>query len=246
MLSYRSYTTSRINALVFIPAMVVFVVLSSESSFSQKFERNGNKVVYRGNTFEYDGQTLTDTVIVTDPVTGSELTKVIRRDPTISKMNGIPVYGTYLHPEEIEQAEPYASDGSVENRILKGISTEVSSLPDGKYIIDLSMLIADKTGKVVYYQYNGIRRVQEFVASSKTLSDGNSFERIEKSNAEVNNQDAAKKAIARKIDQVINTLPKLKPAKLKGKNVAAAVYTFTGGFHYELSVKDHKATIKYM
>jgi hypothetical protein len=219
MLTRRSTAVSRIKMFVFIPLALVCIVCFSKSSFSQKFERKGNIVTYRGNTFEYGQNPQIDTQILTDPVTNQETIKFVKHEPVPMKMNGIDIYGNQFHPDNIDMPAPYAKDGSVEDHILKGISKDLNKLTDGIYRIDLGNVVVDATGRIVYYEYGGI------------TSQGHNN----------NIPKDIEKTIAGHIDDLLNSVPVMKPAKLNNKPVIANPGVFLR--QYRIDVKDHRSTI---
>src|ERR1035437_535461 len=96
MLTRRSSAASKIKMLVFIPLALVCIICFSKNSFSQKFDRKGNIVTYRGNTFEYYQNPKVDTQKILDPVTGKWITRIITREPIPVKMNGNKIYNSEL------------------------------------------------------------------------------------------------------------------------------------------------------
>jgi len=153
MLTRRSTTVSKIKMFVFIPLALVCTICFSKNGFSQKFVRNGNIVTYRGNTFEYSEAAKPDTQILTDPVTGTETIKVIKRDPVIIKMNGKDI------PQGTDKEPYYTGNGkSLRDYLLQGLKNELCKLDDGQYTLNINNILIDEHGKIVYFEYQDMRR----------------------------------------------------------------------------------------
>lgn len=217
MLTGTSSAASRIKMLVLAPLALVCIVCFSKNSVAQQFERKGNKVTYRGNIFEYNGDKEVDTQIITDPVTGTEMTRLITKDPVPVKMNGATIYGTYM-TAKAELPEAYAKNGSVEDYLIRNLSAEFDKLPDGTYRVGLNNIVADTKGRIAFYEFTGMKN-----GNKKTPPD-------------------VEKLIELKIDQLLHKMPALKPGTVNNKPViAVANVSF---WPYRIEVKDHHATVR--
>ena len=190
MLTRKSSTTARIKMLVFVPLALVCALCFSKNAFSQKFVKNGNVITYRGNRFEMS-EPMTDTMTMTDPVSGKEKQMLVTRDPLVIKMNGKKLYNT---DEVTTRPQPFTKNGSIEEYLLKNLSEELNKLPDGEYSPGLSEVVFDANGKIIFYQYSGM--------FNKPL------------------QQDIEKALANKIDKLLHDAPAVQPAKLNSQNVA--------------------------
>jgi hypothetical protein len=217
MLTRRSSAASRVKMLVFIPLALVCVICFSKNSFSQKFERKGNMVTYRGNTFEYYQDPRVDTQIITDPVTNQQITRYIKFDPVPVKMNGTRIYGNNQTGSLTSSPEPYAKNGSVEDYLFRNLAKTLDRLPDGIYRIELNNVVVDTKGKIVYYEYGGI------------------------TNANKNTPADIEKALPEEIDHLLNNVPAMKPGKMQNNNVISTSDIFLR--EYKIEVKDHKSTV---
>ena len=212
MVHSRYFLVPKSKLFSFIP--LVCMVCFSLSSFSQKFEKSGNIVTYRGNKFEYLPDGVPDTQMVKDPVSGKEVTRVTTKDPIPVKMNGARIYNT----DEITlKPSPVGDNPSLELYIFKGLSTDLNKLPDGNYYLYVSNVIIDNKGKVVYYEYDGISSERN---KTKIPAD-------------------VKKAIASKIDPLINKAAAFKPGKVNGYAVIVRSDIMLSMF--TIVVKKHKA-----
>ena len=176
--------------LVFVPLALVCALCFSKNAFSQKFVKNGNVITYRGNRFEMS-EPMTDTMTMTDPVSGKEKQMLVTRDPLVIKMNGKKLYNT---DEVTTRPQPFTKNGSIEEYLLKNLSEELNKLPDGEYSPGLSEVVFDANGKIIFYQYSGM--------FNKPL------------------QQDIEKALANKIDKLLHDAPAVQPAKLNSQNVA--------------------------
>ncbi len=216
MLTRTSTTASRGKMFLFIPLALICLLCFSRNSFSQKFERNGNKVTYRGNTFEYAPAGKIDTVILIDPVTGKEIIKTTTIDPMPIKMNGIKIYNT---DEVTERPATLAANGSFEDYMFKNLSAEFNKLPDGAYSFYINNIVVDKKGKTIYYEYGGIK-----AEDRKTQI-----------------PPAVKTAIDKKVDPLINKAPALTPGKVNKEPVLVRTDILLD--LYKIEVRDHKTTV---
>ncbi len=104
MLTRKSSAAARTKMLVFVPLALVCIACFSKNAFSQKFVKNGNVITYRGNTFEMS-EPMTDTIKITDPVTGKEEKKIVTRDAEVIKLNGEKICNT---DDVATRPQPYA------------------------------------------------------------------------------------------------------------------------------------------
>ena len=152
MLTRKSTAASKTKMLVFLPLAMVCFICFSKNGFSQRFVRNGNKVTYRGNTFTLT-EVMHDTVEVVDPVTGITTKKVITKDPTVIAMNG-----KSLGDNITDQAKFTGSDKDLRQYLLRNMREELGQLKDGYYKLDISDIIIDQNGKIVYFDYQDMKR----------------------------------------------------------------------------------------
>ena len=155
MLTRRSTTAAKTKMLVFVPLAVVCIVCFSKNGFSQKFEKNGNTVTYKGNKFELSGP-LADTISLTDPVTGKEKTMITKRDPVPVSMNGVTVQTKVDKPAYFKESET-----NLRAYLLKHLKKELENLKDGNYSLNISDVVVDEHGKVVYFKYADMRRSKD-------------------------------------------------------------------------------------
>lgn len=214
MLTRTSSMASKMKMLVFIPLAVVCTIFFSQNSFSQKFEKNGNTVTYRGNKFEMS-LPVTDTQILVDPVTGKEVVRTTTMEPVPIKMNGIKVYNN----DEVT-AKPYVIDEkkSFETYLLTSLSDEFNKLSDGIYYLDVYNVVVGTNGHVVYYEYDGLSHENETTKIPVNIT----------------------AAIDKKIDALINKSPVFSPGKVKSTSVIVWTNIFLRD--YKIKVGNHQSS----
>src|SRR4051812_47630783 len=90
MLTHTSGTTARTKMLALI-SVVAGLLCFSQYAFSQKFERNGNMITFRGNRFEMPIKK--DPIEIEDPTNGQRF--FVKTDPAPLTMNGQKVYSRH-------------------------------------------------------------------------------------------------------------------------------------------------------
>jgi bla regulator protein BlaR1 len=154
MLTRRSGTAARTKMLAFIPVAVVSLLCFSQSVFSQKMERKGNTVSYRGNKFVLSKEQI-DTIEVTDPTTGQSMYKVVKTIPRPTKMNGKTVYsGDGVEPGYT------GPNKNIRLYLLKQLKDELVRLDNAEYVLNIDNLVIDEKGNVVYFEDELIQRAK--------------------------------------------------------------------------------------
>lgn len=224
MLTHRSAGASRLKMLVVMPLAVLSITLFSKTGFSQKFEKKGNKVTYKGNTFELS-DAHKDTIILVNPVTGKEEVKVAEMQPKPIKMNGKAI------AIRTDKA-PYftAPDKNLKAYLVKKLEKELSQLQDGEYILQLANVITDEQGRIVYFEYEGIDHPQ-----LRTTDGANQLVK----QAPINKQ--LQEEISKKAYELIDAAPAYIPASLNGQPVPA--YGESGSYEW-FTIKDHQVKFK--
>jgi len=217
MLTRKSSATSRTKMLVFMPLVLVCIVCFTKNSFSQKFERHGNIVTYRGNKIVMQPGGMKDTMLITDPLTGKQSRVVSSSDPRPLTVNGEKIYDI----SDVSSNPVFNSkDYTFKNYMMQHISGELNKLPDGKYSLGLGYIVIGIKGDVVYYDFDGI--------SKWGASPNGTAEPI---------PDNLKKEINKKIEQLLNEA-QAKAAQVNDKNVPV-IFTNDVLIH-SIEVKKHK------
>ncbi len=170
-------------------------------------------VIYHDNKITYPAPKM-DTIRVTDPVTGKDEMKVIQTDPLPGMLNG-----RKIHHDEGVPPQYYIDDGSLEDRVMKGIAADLKGLKDGEYGLVLNDIVVNDSGRLVYYKFSGVE-IQGF-GSFGVLVDTNKI-----------------KGLNARIEQLMTTAPLMRPATVKGKPVPALL---PAGFRETvITVRDHR------
>ncbi len=155
MLTHQSPATARLRMLVLAPVIIVSVVFFSNTGFSQKFEQNGNTISYKGNKFEMS-PAMHDTIAIVDPVTGVERTMVTTLDPKPITMNGNKIYNS----NELNKKTTFnIKEASIKEYLMNQIGKKLSQLPNGYYNMQVSNIVIDEKGKLVFYTFNGLTKM---------------------------------------------------------------------------------------
>jgi hypothetical protein len=217
MLSKTSSFLSKTKALLFLPLIFICALCFSKNQYSNKMERNGNIVIYRGNKFELSDPSPKDTVIVIDPVSGKQMMKVVQKVPVPVKMNGEKIYcNEDYNGMKNEMGTPaYNPAGfnvyNLKEYLISNLAEEFKNFPDGDYVIDLSHVVMDKYGKIVYFEYGGINLGKMVVADRKA----DTAKQVSFSNISPDIQ----KKIANKVYDLLNNAPAHSPATFNGVDV---------------------------
>jgi hypothetical protein len=228
MLTRKSTAASRTKMLVFVPLALVCILCFSKNGFSQRFVKNGNKVTYKGNTFELS-EPKVDTFTLVDPITKNEMTRIVRTVPMPLKMNGKLIT---LEPDQ--QPEYTGSDKDLADYLLKNMREELGNLNDGLYSIDMSEVTIDERGQIVYFDYREIKRHK--TADEAGAINPTSFKQVSKKEQQV---------IFNKVCRLMDAAPAFTPAKLNGKKVISNynAYTYQSAWN-DFKIKDHKIYVK--
>jgi len=192
-----------------VKSLTVLFTFLSLSLFAQDFERNGNETTYKGNKFRMDKHGGWDTVILIDPVTDSEVRKIIEIPRPIS-MNGKKIYDA---DEVTTLPQNYLINSSLEEYILNNLKANenLKALPDGDLNLKLYDVVIDENGKVVFYDYGGLWFKDK---KDKIV------------------QQLGRDSI---IDALLTSAPPLKPGMLNGKKVTARLKTTMNSYDVEIN-----------
>jgi hypothetical protein len=140
-----------------------------------------------------------------------------------------------------------------------GMKKELSKLNDGQYALDISNILIDENGKIVYFEYHEMKRSRTqdevhkngtkqnpdiVIANPKTQTNiyfGNKNMTVHKNNNPAYYEEISKsnqQAIFNKVCTLMETAPGFKPATLDGKKVISTY--FTPMFWNVFKVKNHK------
>lgn len=208
MLTRKSSALSKSKTLIAIPLVLVCVLCFTKNAFSDdKKVKNGNKITYRGNTFEMKIWP-NDTVMVQDPVTGQEFIKIASREPSPMKMNNKVIYSDYkTEDDKLTTTDNINTIGvlntnSLKRYLINNLKEEFKMLPDGEYEISMDNIVLGENGKVVYYDYGGVSPMMRTNTAKNIYIPDNVL-----------------KAFDIKIAQLMDNIPSHTPADINGKAV---------------------------
>ncbi len=158
MLTRKSSTWSKSKSLLIIPVVGIAIMCFSKDAFSDNKQAiDGNKVTYKGNTFELYAPP-GDTVYIENPMTGKMEMKVMKIEPAPIKMNNIQL----LTADDVEEIP--VLKGTPDNRLMAGASGQnralLEKLEDGEYRISVRQLVVGKEGEILYFKWDGIENTK--------------------------------------------------------------------------------------
>lgn|GEM_PF-2810883 len=127
-----------------------YLSASAQTTAHGKYNSRGNKMSFRGTTFE-PPKTVMDTVTTEDPVTNSIIMKVILKEVSIVKIDGIASCG-----EPDRKPVLKSKYASIRALMLHSLSADLKELNDGSYILYIKDIVVDRSGRIVYIDYNGL------------------------------------------------------------------------------------------
>lgn len=141
--------------------LTLVLLLIAATSVAQKAPRPKNEfVVMHGRKFVMQ-LPKTDTIILIDPITGEELTKTYTQTLCPTYVDRKKVY----QPSELKEQAKFRKDSakpSLEEYVLNGLKSTLSTLQDGEYILNIKHVIVDTRGRVIYYSWEGIKQVGHY------------------------------------------------------------------------------------
>lgn len=212
MLHKRSGRKARGKMLLLAPLMMVFVACFAKDGSGRKMVQDNYSFTYPGTKVEMS-KTEIDTIMMTDPVTNVEIMRVMTVDPIPMTVNGMSVQ--YKEKQAKGPVSEMMNNNAkkMENYLLNNLKPTLEKLDDGKYFYGPGNSIVGTDGKLVYYQYWGIR-----TQGADPIAD-----------------TALVKEIDRKTIALMETMPRLDVWKF---NKQASPYAIDGFFGVQ--VIDHK------
>ncbi len=192
-----------------LPIISFFLFASAIARSQELFVRLGDEVIYKNNHFGLAYLGMTDTIVVTDPVTGDETIKVLEFQQPVS-INGKKIYAS----DKVSKSALPANK-SLDDYLINKVKTDpnLKWIDEGLLRLYLHYIILDEKGKVVYYSFDGLKyRMKDQTVRSL-------------------NYDSI-------IDTLLTTAPAFKPATLNGKKVPVLIqsslpeYIFNVENHY--------------
>ena len=124
------------------------MVCSAASGYTQQ------QITFNGNRFLMSG---TDTMLIIDPVTGVEITRIIPPHPV--SMNGKRIYPTDTLKVFPSIKSTTGDDKKLSVYLFENLKAKLDMLEDGNYTISVTNAVIDSKGKLVYYEFGGIQKL---------------------------------------------------------------------------------------
>lgn len=148
MLTKDRKTHSGWKYLLAIPAIFSCTFLMAQATHKEERVRTGDKTVYQGNAF-YWSKTVSDTLIIEDPVTGEQRTMVQPQEPQIIRMNREPV----IDNKSAAVPAQFRNGNKNYGEYLKDrLTSRGDNIPDSIGQIQVNKIVLSKEGRIVYYE----------------------------------------------------------------------------------------------
>lgn len=224
------YSSSFIKRMVLpvIPGIILISGMATVSLAAKTWQ--GKKVTYKGNVFETKEEASFEKGETINPATGQQQTHISASFPIPVKMNGKKIYTITEIPGKPPKLGDLANNAStltsqvLKDYLLTKMDKELQLLDDGIYYVHITNIVVDETGKIVYYNFQGITKGQE------VSKDGNS--------PEVRLAPPIQSSFAQAIEKLIDMAPLHDPAVVEGREVPSLIDGIA--FMNYFVVKKHK------
>ncbi len=153
-----------------------------------------------------------------DPVHHITTGTIGRSEPLPAKLNGQKIYRTF----EVDAMPGLPADEQmIVDYVFRQLHPELAKLSNGSYRVDITNLVIDTAGRVVYYDGLGLRDY-----SDMGTTEGN---------------ENADKIIWKAVEQAFSDAPPIQPATLHNSPVPVLLDVFF--IAYEIAVNNHNVTI---
>lgn len=229
MLTKKTTTLAKSKQLLLLPVLAIAILSFTENGITGDIPtpvRDGNKVTYKGNTFEFESG-MADTVMVQDPATGDMQMIITRREPSHPvRMNGEKIYlpGELEHADRTPRGsteESTLNSQALKEYLLTNMKKEIKKLDDGDYKLIIGAIVIDKKGDIVYFEFDSIEKART-TANGKT-----EFKII---------SDKVTETFAKKTASLLQNAPAHTPAVYNGEEVLSAINNTA--FWNSFTVKD--------
>ncbi len=202
-----------LNTVIIVAATMLLNGTASAQTYVKYKPNNNWQYVHKDYKLKF-GPAKKDTTISIDPVNGDEILKETTTDPFVIMANDQKVYSID------EVSSPVENCDRLEKYLLKELSKTLKILhtqDDEMINIDLSRVVVNEQGKVIYYEYEGVYYKPKRGYISSVPID-----------------------LTNKVTKLMKKHPKLKPATVNGEKVIA--YTNIWLSEYKITVKDNKVS----
>ena len=181
-------------------------------------QRPTQTITHKGNVFEI--LSMADTVTVLDPITTEISTIIENPNPVPVKLNYMNIYA-----KGDVDTEPSLTWAKLVRYIVQSSNQHVSALGNGEYQLNISNVILNAQGKIVYYNFDGINKQQgrEVIAPADnnninaTVNGSTNF--VGRKFEWVKIDERTNRSFATQVEYLISKAPAYKPAKVQGSAV---------------------------
>jgi hypothetical protein len=133
--------------LAVIPAILCCTLLIAKTNPGNKKVTNGDRTAYKGNVFYWTKEAI-DSVMVANPETGAPTWVVVKKNPSIYRMNSDSV----LSSERFDVAPQFRSRNmSFKDYFKAEFMRGAKKLSDSMVSVELVNVVINEEGKIVYY-----------------------------------------------------------------------------------------------
>ena len=181
-------------------------------------QRPTQTITHKGNVFEI--LSMADTVTVLDPITTEISTIIENPNPVPVKLNNMNIYA-----KGDVDTEPSLTWAKLVRYIVQSSNQQVSALGNGEYQLNISNVILNAQGKIVYYNFDGISKIHSEGHIGK-VDDNNIIATLNGSTNPAGIKigwkkldERTNKSFSKQIEYLMNKAPAYQPAKVQGSAV---------------------------
>lgn len=197
----------------------LFYISSIAFATSVTAQGKTETITHKGNVFEI--VSMADTATMLDPVTTEIKTVINNPNPIPVKLNNMNIYAA----GDVD-TKPSVTCDMLIRYIVQSLNKQISALGNGEYRMRISNVIISDYGKIVYYNFEGLEKMQTKKAANSMGEDNiyatthgatNDTRQYVVSWKPVNNN--TNKDLTIKIDNLMNKAPAYKAAKVQNNPV---------------------------
>ena len=187
-------------------------------------------------TIAHNGHTITiakdSKANVTDPVTREHKEILVKGSPV--SIDGRKLYSTQELSSPPKVKDSTAKDIKLSEYIFLALKSTMEGLADGRYVPNIERVVIDNTGKLIYWQFTGVKEMKITGGPSKY-----NYSDLPLDDASI--PPKMQQQLKGEILQILQHFPKATPGTANNKAVNVTGYLFSKGNYIE--VKNHKATL---
>jgi len=185
-----------------------------------------------------------DSTTVMDPITGQPSAGYVAGIPM--SLNGEKIYDNRQLSVHPEYENPRGNKMKLASYIFLTVKKKLELLDDGSYLLEIDNPVIDKHGRLVFYQFEGIKQIMLQADTSKyattRLNDCSTWQLMNSIVDDKNIQLNVKNDINASVAALLNQYPTVKSGQYNGAAVNTTGYLFSGGSI--IVVKHHAARLE--